>query len=62
MPTVAAATIRQLVIWKDTGVDATSPLVLFLDTGGDTAPLAVVTYGAAVTISWPNGGTRIGAI
>lgn len=58
--TVAAGkTIKCVVIYKDTGVPATSPLLVYIDSI-DGFPLA--TNGGDVTIEWDNGEYKIFAL
>jgi hypothetical protein len=45
-----------IVVYKDTGSDATSPLIAWLDTG---TLLPVVTNGGDITIQWDSGTNRI---
>ncbi|TXL71200.1 hypothetical protein FHP25_31315 [Vineibacter terrae] len=49
-----------LVIYKDTGVEATSRLVAFLDTG--VTGLPVTPNGGNITIAWDNGANKIFAL
>ena len=45
-----------VLMYKDTGSDATSPLIAFWDTG---TGLPVTTNGGDVTIAWDNGSNKI---
>ena len=45
-----------LIIWKDTGSEATSPLVAYIDTA---TGLPVTPNGSDITIQWDNGANRI---
>ena len=45
-----------ILIYQDTGVEATSRLIAYIDTGVN---LPVTPAGSAVTIAWSNGATRI---
>lgn len=45
-----------LVLYKDTGVDATSPLIGVIDTG---TGLPITTNGGDVTVQWSNGSDKI---
>lgn len=47
-------TVTQVWIYKDSGVEATSPLIAFYDTKADTSPISVVTDGTNITLN-PNG-------
>ena len=51
--------IGALVIFKDTGTAANSPLIAFLDAG---AGLPITPNGGSVTVSWDNGANRIFAL
>lgn len=44
-------TTRYAIIYKDTGVDATSPLIGYVDFGGDQSPA-----GVSFSIAWAAGG------
>lgn len=46
-----------LVIWKDTGVEATSRVILYLDTFASGMP--VTPNGGNITIQWDNGTNKI---
>lgn len=48
-----------LVIYVDTGMPSTSPLVYFADTNEDSTPIEVIGDGTARPIIWSNGPTRI---
>lgn len=52
----AAANTCNLVIYKDTTVDATSPLIAFIDTG---TGLPVTTNGGDVVVAWDSGASKI---
>lgn len=54
--TPASGNICNLILYKDTGSDATSPLIAFLDTG---TGLPVTTNGADVTVVWDSGASKI---
>jgi hypothetical protein len=45
-----------LVIYKDTGSAATSPLIAYIDTA---TGLPVTPNGADVTVTWDNGSNKI---
>lgn len=45
-----------LVIYKDTGSAATSPLIAYIDTA---TGLPVTPNGADITVTWDNGGNKI---
>jgi hypothetical protein len=55
----AGSTIERLVIWKDTGSNATSPLIRYFDQFSSGAPISLLTNNAAVTIVWPDVSTRV---
>ncbi len=56
-PSVTAAEVCEgVVIWKDTGVDATSPLLAYIDT---ITGFPLTTNGGDVTIQWDSGAFRI---
>lgn len=47
------ATVVGLVIYRDSGVAATSRLLAWIDHRGDTQPLSITTNGGDVTIKFP---------
>jgi hypothetical protein len=47
---------QYIVIWKDTGVAATSPLIALIDTG---TGLPVTPNGGDITIAWDGGADKI---
>jgi hypothetical protein len=47
--------IGALVVYQDTGVEATSRLIAYLGQRSDLVPISVLTNGQTITISWPNG-------
>ncbi len=54
---VAAPTIEALVIYKDTGSEATSRLIAYIDSGGG---LPIASAGASqVDVTWDNGPDKI---
>jgi hypothetical protein len=60
--TLAAVTgdeFESLVIYKDTGDPATSPLIAYIDTG---AGLPCTPDGSDITITWSDGASKIFAI
>lgn len=58
-PAVAAGTTcNAIVFWKDTGVPATSALLLYIDQA-DLVNFPVTTSGADIEVSWPNVASRI---
>ena len=46
---VSGASVESFIVWKDTGVEATSPLCLFFDTA---TGLPVTPNGGDITIQW----------
>ncbi len=59
-PAVAGGdTVTGVVIWKDTGSPATSPLLAWIDTNADTTAISLTTTGADITIQWSAGADRI---
>lgn len=53
---VTGAVSEYLIVYKDTGTAATSPLLLFVDTAGG---LPVTPNGGDVLISWDNGANKL---
>lgn len=53
---VGAPSIEALVIYKDTGVDATSPLIAYIDTASG---LPVTSGATQVDVAWDNGANKI---
>lgn len=53
----AAKTVGALVIYKDTGNAATSPLIAYIDGFS-----AIVPNGGDITITWDNGASKIFAL
>lgn len=54
--TVSGASIEAIVIYKDTGSSATSPLIAYIDTA---TGLALTPNGGDITVQWDNGTSRI---
>ena len=52
----AGATCEAVVIWKDTTVAGTSPLIAYIDT---ITGFPLLTNGGDVTIQWDNGAYKI---
>lgn len=52
----AGAAVQYIVIWKDTTVASTSPLIALIDTA---TGLAVTPNGGDITIAWDNGANKI---
>jgi hypothetical protein len=53
----AGSTVVGLVLYKDTGVAATSPLIAFIDSVASGLPVA--TNGGNIVIAWDNGANKI---
>jgi hypothetical protein len=53
---VASGTFEAFVIYKDTGVASTSPLIAYFDT---STGLPLTASGGSVTIAWNNGANKI---
>ncbi len=58
-PTVTGDQSEALIIWKNTGTDATSPLLFFLDTA---TGLPVLPNGGVINVNWDNGANKIATI
>lgn len=56
---VTGATVESVVLYQDTGVAATSRLILMLDTA---TGLVLTPNGASVTVAWDNGANKIFAL
>jgi len=55
-------TITQVLVYQDTGVEATSRLLLYFDTKADTTAISVATNGGDVVVTWSNTATKIAQI
>ena len=53
---VTGASIEAIVLYKDTGTDATSPLIAFIDTA---TGLPITPNGGDIIVTWDNGANRI---
>jgi len=53
---VTGASIEAIVLYKDTGTDATSPLIAFIDTG---TGLPITPNGGDIIVTWDNGANKI---
>lgn len=63
LPTVAThPTVEAIVIYVDTGVEATSPLAVFIDTAASGLPIAANGLANGGTLAWDNGASRIAAL
>lgn len=54
---VTGDSIEAIVIWKDTGSNATSPLIAYIDSASSGLP--VTPNGGTITIAWDNGANKI---
>lgn len=52
----AGDTVTGLVVYKDTGSAATSPLIVFFDTKADASAISVATNGGDITVAWSASG------
>lgn len=55
-PSVTGPSIEAIVIFKDTGSEATSPLIAYIDTA---TGLPITPNGGDIIITWDNGTNRI---
>lgn len=53
---VTGASIEAIVIYKDTGSDATSPLIAYIDTA---TGLPITPNGGDIIVTWDNGANKI---
>lgn len=53
---VSGSSVEALIIYKDTGVSSTSPLIAYIDTA---TGLPVTPTGADITITWDSGSSKI---
>ena len=53
---VAGASIESIVLYMDTGVEATSPLIAYIDTA---TGLPITPNGGDIIVTWDNGTNRI---
>lgn len=60
LATVTGDEFEALVIWKDTGDPATSPLICYIDTA--TSGLPYTPTGGGIEIVWSDGSSKIFAI
>jgi hypothetical protein len=54
--TVTGSSVEALVLYKDTGVEATSPLIAYLDTA---TGLPITPNGGNINVVWDNGANKI---
>lgn len=55
-PSVTGDTVEAIILYKDTGVEGTSPLIAYIDTA---TGLPVTPNGGDITIAWDNGANKI---
>lgn len=53
------STLTSLVIWKDTGSGATSPLIYYADTLSTGSAISLPLTGAQIIITWPEEVSKI---
>lgn len=53
---VAGASVEAIVLYRDTGADATSPLIAFIDTA---TGLPITPNGGDIIVTWDNGPNKI---
>lgn len=53
---VTGASVEAIVIYSDTGVDSTSPLIAFIDTA---TGLPITPNGGDIIVTWDNGANKI---
>lgn len=53
---VTGASIEAIMLYKDTGTDATSPLIAYIDTA---TGLPITPNGGDIIVTWDNGANRI---
>lgn len=56
----SGSTIAALILYKDTGSSATSPLIAYIDTVSSGLPVS--TNGGDIIITWDNGANKIFAL
>lgn len=54
--TVSGSTAEAIVIYKDTGSSATSPLLMYIDTA---TGLPITPTGGSIVVQWDNGANKI---
>lgn len=59
--TSSTNTINQIVIYKDTGTAASSPLIAVIDSTS-SGSIAITPNGGDITVSWDNGASKIFAL
>ena len=53
---VSGNTVQAIVLYSDTGVDSTSPLICFIDTA---TGLPITPNGGDIIVTWDNGANKI---
>lgn len=53
---ISGASIEAIIIYKDTGVDTTSPLIAYIDTA---TGLPITPNGGDIIVTWDNGPNKI---
>lgn len=56
IPSVSGAQVGAIIIYKDTGVEGTSPLIAYIDTA---TGLPITPNGGDIIITWDNGVNKI---
>ena len=56
---VSGATVEALIIYKSTGVNSTSPLIAYIDTG---TGFPVTPNGGNIVVTWDSGANKIFAL
>jgi len=59
LASVTGDDIAALIVYKHTGTESTSTLILFLDTKTNASAVAITPTGDDVTITWSNGANKI---
>lgn len=52
----AGDTVTGVILYKDTGTEATSALIAYFDTKADASPISVATNGGNITVVWSASG------
>lgn len=53
---VSGASVEAIILYKDTGADATSPLIAYIDTA---TGLPITPNGGDIIVTWDNGANKI---
>lgn len=59
LASVTGSDIEALILYKHTGTESTSPLILFLDTKTNASAIVITPVGDDVIITWSNGSNKI---